>query len=48
LIVDKDKTAFTIIGRFEHETPYILRYSYSIKYIENKTSFKKITDFSYI
>lgn len=42
LIVDKDKTAFTIIGRFEQETPYILRYSYSFKYIKNKTSFKKI------
>lgn len=42
LIVDKDKDAFTIIGRFEHETPYILRYHYSSEYIKNKTSLRKI------
>ena len=42
LIVDKDKDAFTIIGRFEHESPYILRYSYSSEYIRNKTSLKRI------
>ena len=42
LIVDKDKDAFTIIGRFEHETPYILRYYYSSEYIKNKTSLRKI------
>lgn len=42
LIVNKDKEAFTIIGRFEHETPYILRYSYSSEYIRNKTSLRKI------
>lgn len=42
LIVDEDKNAFTIIGRFEHESPYILRYRYSSEYIRNKTSLKKI------
>ena len=42
LIVDNDKEAFTIIGRFEHESPYILRYRYSSEYIRNKTSLKKI------
>lgn len=42
LIVDNDKKAFTIIGRFEHESPYILRYSYSSEYIRNKTSLRKI------
>lgn len=42
LIVDKDKKAFTIIGSFEHDTPYILRYRYSSEYIRNKTSLKKI------
>ena len=42
LIVNKDKDAFTIIGRFEHESPYILRYSYSSEYIRNKTSLKRI------
>lgn len=42
LIVNKDKEAFTIIGRFEHYSPYILRYSYSSEYIRNKTSLKRI------
>lgn len=42
LIVNKDKEAFTIIGRFEHKSPYILRYHYSSEYIKNKTSLRKI------
>lgn len=42
LIVDEDKKAFTIIGRFEHDTPYILSYRYANEFIKNKSSLKKI------
>lgn len=42
LIVDEDKKAFTIIGRFEHDTPYILSYRYANEFIKNKTSLKRI------
>lgn len=42
LIVEEDKKVFTIIGRFEHETPYILSYRYANEFIKNKSSLKKI------